>query len=107
MELASASARALNYTVGSDGLITLRIVRAPDGTKRQVMGTLITSACGASAYTNNVGVSVTIANVCGVYSPSEPNKNNDDLTSPVVVRIPLSQFYTILKSTKVLTVAPG
>jgi Flp pilus assembly protein TadG len=110
LELAAASARSLGYTVGSDGRITLKIVRAlnpTDSTKRQLMGTLITSACGPSAYINASGVTTLIANVCGVYAAgSEPSSTNNDSTTPVLVRIPLSQFYTILSSSKVLTVTP-
>jgi hypothetical protein len=108
LALASSSARSLGYTVGSDGRITLKIVRAiANGNNRQLMGTLITSACGPSAYTNSGGTTTLIANVCGVYATgSEPAKQNNDSTTPVVVRIPLSQFYTILKSSTVLTVSP-
>jgi hypothetical protein len=108
LALASSAARSLGYTVGSDGRITLRIVRAVDPpNKRQLMGTLITTACGPSAYTNSSGTTVLIANVCGVYAAgSEPSKNNDDLTTPVVVRIPLSEFYTVLSSPTVLSVTP-
>jgi hypothetical protein len=117
LELASASARGLGYTLGSDGLITLKIVRehntSPPLSKYQLMGTLITGACGPSAYTNGVGITTTIANVCGAYGTTalpgtgtEPGNGNNDDTSPVIVRVPLSKLYTILSSTKVDTVTP-
>jgi Flp pilus assembly protein TadG len=106
LALASASARALGYTVSTDGRITLRIVRSfvsGNAAPYQLMGTLITAACGPTAYTNSSGVTTMFTNVCGVYSAgSEPSNT----TVLVQVRVPLSQLFTILKSTKVASVSP-
>jgi len=107
LELAAASARALNYALGSDGLITLNIVRAVDPpNKRQLIPTTTITTCGASAYTNSSGVTTTFPCVAGVFVGGQPSKNNNDLTSPVVVRVPLSRLYAILSDSTILSATP-
>jgi hypothetical protein len=112
LEAAAIGARSLGLTVGStDGLITVAIVRAidpssPGGSGRYLIGTFIASVCGDTAYANVADVVTVYTNECGEMVGSEPPGTNNDLAAPVIVRIPMSEFFTVLSSGMINTMTP-
>jgi hypothetical protein len=112
LETAAISARSLGLTVGpTDGLITVAVVRAldpssPGGTGRFLIGTFIASVCGDTAYADVADVVTVYTNECGEMGGSEPPATNNDLTTPVIVRIPMAEFFTILSSGMINSMTP-
>jgi len=114
--LGGAAAGANDYDApvsSSDGMITVRIIRAIDptssgGNKRYLVSSLITGLCGDTAYADSVGIVTTFTNECGVMVGTEPNISNDDTAAnkAVLVRIPMSEFFSLLSSSKIDQVIP-